>query len=245
MSNVTHMTKSEKLRKASKLCWALGSFFTWQLMMSIMSSIQEPAIRWVAAAVAALAAQYVLSLLEGTIIDGILPGPHNLDFRNHPTQSILAVLVYGSFLVDVLVNLGGVYVATSKLGLGDLQGVVGISTYIIGLVQLIVTVFLSILFALGSEALDALADQYEGKKQNRPNFSYDNKPQEHNRQNQNNQQQKQSRNLTNEEIAAIKRAAAEEANRTRGEVAKAEPANTPFKERLAANRAARNNGRNL
>jgi hypothetical protein len=179
------MTKSEKLRKAGKVCWILGAFFTWSFVRSrLANSGMEPAVMWAVALGASLGLQYVLTLIESTIIEGMLPAPWALDFRKAPTLAILAIAAYGCFLFDVLLNLGGVYTFTSDLtaAVGEVKQL-GISDYVMQVVQFIATFFFSMLFALGSELLEALADHYDGKV-HKPNQQFGTRqmqsaPQEH------------------------------------------------------------------
>lgn len=242
------MTKSEKLRKAAKVCWALGAFFTWSFVKSrLTGSGMEPAVLWVVALAASLGLQYVLTLVESTIIEGMLPAPWNLNFKEHATLSILAIAAYGCFLFDVLLNLGGVYTFTADLSaaVGNVKQL-GISDYVMQVVQFVATFFFSMLFALGSELLEALADHYDGKVR-RPSHKfggYSAAPQEHNRQPQQ-QQMKTNKQLSQQEIAAIKRQAMAEAAQTTASLTQPQSADTPFKERLAQNRAARQNARNF
>lgn len=157
------MTKAEKFRKASKVVWLLGAFFTWSFVRSVLTgTIAEPAVLWGVSLGAALGLQYILTLIEGTIIEGKLPPPWSLDFKDNMTLSILAVAAYGCFLFDIMLNLGGVYTFTSKIGnaVGEVKQL-GISDYIIQVVGFIATFFFAMLFALGSELLDQLAEMYE------------------------------------------------------------------------------------
>lgn len=160
------MTKAEKFRKASKICWALGAFFTWNFMRTVLAgTIEEPAVLWAVSIGAALGVQYLMTLIESTLIDGILPAPWNIDWRNDARSGILVIAALGCFAVDVFVNLGGVYAVTSKLGVaaGNVKAL-GISDYIVQVAMFVATFFFAMLFALGSELLDALADQYDGTK---------------------------------------------------------------------------------
>lgn len=160
------MTKAEKFRKASKICWALGAFFTWSFMKSVLEgTIAEPAILWAVSLGAALGIQYLMTLIESTLLDGILPAPWNIDFKNDARSGILTIAALGCFVADVFVNLGGVYAVTSKLGTaaGNVAAL-GISDYVVTVATFIATFFFAMLFALGSELLDALADQYDGTR---------------------------------------------------------------------------------
>lgn len=241
--NVRPMTKSDRLRRAAKFCWFAGLFFTFQMMMPITDSISEVVIQYVVAAVAAGFVQYVLSLIEGTILDGILPAPWQIDFRGHPQQSILAVFAYGAFMVDVFVNFGGIYAATGKLDMTATATAMHISPYMLAVLLFVIAFFLSALFALGSELLEALADMYEGKAQNRPKFQYANAPQEHRgAEQQSNKQRKADHELRARLLA---QAAADAAAMKQAETVNAlEPAGNQsvLKQRLDAARAQRRKG---
>ncbi len=173
------MTKADKFRKASQICWLIGAALTWNFIRTItQNSISEPAVAWAVAAVVSMGLQYLLTLVESTIISGMLPAPWNISFKRNTTEAILAIAAFGCFFFDVMLNLGGTYVITSQLGtaVGDVKQL-GISDYIIKVTVFLATFFFAILFALGSELLDALADMYEGKPQNRIRFQQS--PQEH------------------------------------------------------------------
>ncbi len=147
------MTKADKYRRASKVVWIAGAVFTWFLVKGFVpgSESTENILAVVIAIGAALGVQYVLTLVEGTIIDGILPFPWELDFVNDMTRSVLAVFAYGCFVLDVLINYGGIRIVVAQSGVKD------------NFLILVISVFLSALCALGSELLDGLGDQYEGK----------------------------------------------------------------------------------
>ncbi len=149
------MTKAEKYRRASKVVWLAGAVLTWFLVKGFVpgSSDTNNVLPVIIAVATALGIQYVLTLVEGTIIDGILPMPQDLDFINDMTRSVLAVFAYGCFILDVMINLGGTRVIVAQSGVTD------------NFLILLISVFLSSLMALGSELLDGLADQYEGKPQ--------------------------------------------------------------------------------
>lgn len=162
----TSMTKAEKFRRAATICWWIGTLLTWNFLRTLLPETMDPIISSVIAAAAALGLQYVLTLVEGTIISGLLPLPWHISFERNSTEAILSIAAFGCFFFDLLLNLGGTYTITQHLGkaMGDTTKL-GISSSIIDGIIAIATLFFAALFALGSELLDGLANLYEGKHQ--------------------------------------------------------------------------------
>ena len=158
-------TKEEKLRLASKICWLAGSATTIMFFRVVFAAgIKSEPQAWILAVIVGAGVQYLMTLIEGMLIDGMLPAPWDVDWTAGGPVPFMVVGALGTFLLDVILNIGGVAVFTTKLT-SQVDGgmsTLGMSTTATAVFVPIFTVFFACLLALGSELLDAAADHVAG-----------------------------------------------------------------------------------
>lgn len=161
-------TKEEKLRLASKICWLAGSATTVMFFRVVfMAGITDPMVATVLAVIVGAGVQYLMTLIEGMLIDGMLPAPWDVDWTGGGPIPFMVVGALGTFLLDVILNIGGVAVFTTKLT-SQVDGgmsTLGMSTTATAVFVPVFTIFFACLLALGSELLDAAADHVSGHGQ--------------------------------------------------------------------------------
>lgn len=157
------MTKSEKLRRASKACWLIGCVMTVNFIRVVLSAtIPDPIICFVAAGLVSAGLQYVLTLMESSLFDGSLPPPWQVKWTEGGPIPFLVGAAVLCLAIDVMLNIGGVGMFMSRFEEATANDVFTISAVVMNSLKIIGTVLLSVLFALGSELLDAYADLVEG-----------------------------------------------------------------------------------
>lgn len=161
-------TKEEKLRLASKICWLAGSATTVMFFRVVfMAGITDPMVATVLAVIVGAGVQYLMTLIEGMLIDGMLPAPWDVDWTGGGPVPFMVIGALGTFLLDVILNIGGVAVFTTKLT-SQVDGgmsTLGMSTTATAVFVPVFTIFFACLLALGSELLDAAADHVSGHGQ--------------------------------------------------------------------------------
>jgi hypothetical protein len=154
-----HMTKSEKLRRAAKVCWTIGMLMTANFLYQVVAGMTDSKVVAVAAAlVAAAGVQYVITLMESALFDGTLPAPWAFEWREGGPLPWLWTGAALCLFVDVLLNLGGVSIFTANLERSNIgQTALGMDDAFVRFVSKLITVALAALFAVGSELLDEFA----------------------------------------------------------------------------------------
>lgn len=152
-------TKADKLRRASKVAWLISASMTGFWVYSILAlSISNTTVVVALTVLVSAGTQYVISLIESALFDGSLPAPWSADWAWEGSLPWLWGGAIVCLLVDVMMNLGGVSLFTSKLtdtNIGQEQ--FQMTNEFVSFVAKSATFVLAVLFAVSSELLEEFA----------------------------------------------------------------------------------------
>lgn len=158
-SQLRQLTKADKLRRASKVAWVISTILSAVWIHKVVSLTFTNPLAAIAITVAVSAGfQYVISLVESALFDGSLPAPWSPDWSWEGSLPWLWGGAIVCLLVDVMLNLGGVSVFTSKISSGDIAASqLDVGDEFVVYVSRFATIILAVLFAVASELLDEFA----------------------------------------------------------------------------------------
>lgn len=163
------MSKADKLRRAGMVAWLISTAMTGFWVYNILkASLDNVVVVLVLTVVISAGFQYVISLIESALFDGSLPAPWSADWSWEGSLPWLWSGAIVCLLVDVMMNLGGVSLFTSKLGVTNIgQDQLEMTDEFVTFVAKSATFVIAVLFAVASELLDEFAVYAEtgGSKQ--------------------------------------------------------------------------------
>lgn len=161
---VTPVMPGDVYRKASKILWLAGAASTVVLFhLVFQASMGDTPVAWILGAAVGLGLQFVMTKIEGLLINGVLPAPWNVNWTGGGSVPFIVAAAMVVFLLDFITNIAGVNVFMSVLATqtGDVS-TIGINAKTLIFLIPIMTVLFGALLALGSELLDAVADHVDG-----------------------------------------------------------------------------------
>ncbi len=150
------MDQATKLDRASKACWFFGMIATANFFRVVIASnwATGMGLSWVIALPCAMGVQWVFTLMTASLISGEFPAFWRINWLEGGFLPVRYAFALMCLFVDVLLNVGGVGIFTSKLAETDIgQDMFGMSPGFVSFLVVTITLGISIMLALGSEVL--------------------------------------------------------------------------------------------
>lgn len=149
-------SEADELRTAGTVFWYLGCALTFSFINSVVQEqdYSSKLIGYAVAAVIVAGLQYGMTKAETALFDGTLPWPWQIDWREGGPVCILCIIAICALLMDVGLNIGGVWLFVSKI---DRTGVTDVGFSIDHIGKVLITFIVSIVVALAPEAMKQFA----------------------------------------------------------------------------------------